>query len=324
MSAGHGAAWRRRERHLRAWHRHERMTPQRTTNKKTEREGVQGEKYFAPRRPKPPLGYELLLALDVPVLQMAEQPVDASALTFLEDLAVEYLELGRTASSGLGRAVAGGRSAEARAPPERSREEEEGGRSDFLALLVLAWCLGAARGVHGLVPVFYALLGFTVDEPEGLLCRDTETASVARAVRTWKPGLSTHPRYLARTCSVPVALEEHRKIGTSGSPLTFFFDSLYLAVTYSAFACGGLWTFLDDFQMDSVFSSCWFNTGYMFTSVYGSRLLKTVESPQLQSTKVVDISFAIPMVLATMETSQLRVDTVVDSPICRSHSSSLS
>ena len=27
--------------------------------------------------------------------------------------------------------------------------------------------------------------------PEGHLCRDTETASVARAVRTWKPGLST-------------------------------------------------------------------------------------------------------------------------------------
>ena len=26
------------------------------------------------------------------------------------------------------------------------------------------------------------------------------------AVRTWKPGLSTHSRYLARTCSVPVAL----------------------------------------------------------------------------------------------------------------------
>ena len=36
----------------------------------------------------------------------------------------------------------------------------------------------------------------------------------------------------------------------------------------------GLWTFLEDyFRMDSVFSSCWLNTGYMFTSVYGGRAL---------------------------------------------------
>ena len=64
------------------------------------REGVEGEECNAPRRPKPPLpgkrpaplvevaepqaslgqhsgiGYELVLALDVPVLQMAEHPVD--------------------------------------------------------------------------------------------------------------------------------------------------------------------------------------------------------------------------------------------------------
>ena len=46
--------------------------------------------------------------------------------------------------------------------------------------------------------------------PEGHLCRDTETASVARAVRTWKPGLSTSHWYLA-PCSVPVMPEEHRK-----------------------------------------------------------------------------------------------------------------
>ena len=32
--------------------------------------------------------------------------------------------------------------------------------------------------------------------PEGHFCRDTETASVARAVRTWKPGLSTSHWYL--------------------------------------------------------------------------------------------------------------------------------
>ena len=46
------------------------------------------------------IGYELVLALDVPVLQKAEQPVDASSLAFLEeaeanDLEVEYMELVR-------------------------------------------------------------------------------------------------------------------------------------------------------------------------------------------------------------------------------------
>ena len=48
---------------------------------------------------------------------------------------------------------------------------------------------------------------------EGHLCRDTETASVARAVRTWKPGLSTSHWYLA-PCSVLVMPEEHREFGS--------------------------------------------------------------------------------------------------------------
>ena len=46
------------------------------------------------------IGYELVLALDVPVLQLAEQRVDASSLAFLEEqeeksLEVEYMELVR-------------------------------------------------------------------------------------------------------------------------------------------------------------------------------------------------------------------------------------
>ena len=46
------------------------------------------------------IGYELVLALDVPVLQLAEQSVDASSLAFLEEaeeqaLEVEYMELVR-------------------------------------------------------------------------------------------------------------------------------------------------------------------------------------------------------------------------------------
>ena len=92
------------------------------------KEGVEGETNDAPRRPKPPLpgkrpapleevaepqaklgqhsgiGYELVLALDVPVLQMVEQPVDASALAFLEEeeakaLNAEYSMLAPTATS---------------------------------------------------------------------------------------------------------------------------------------------------------------------------------------------------------------------------------
>ena len=38
------------------------------------------------------IGYELVLALDVPVLQMVEQPVDASALAFLEEIEANKLE----------------------------------------------------------------------------------------------------------------------------------------------------------------------------------------------------------------------------------------
>ena len=40
--------------------------------------------------------------------------------------------------------------------------------------------------------------------PEGRLCRVSVTASVARAVRIWKSGLSTCHWYLAATCSVLV------------------------------------------------------------------------------------------------------------------------
>ena len=132
MSAGHGAAWRRRERQLRAWHRHERMTVamelatalhHSAQRVEAPREGVEGETNDALRRPKPPLpgkrpapleqaklgqhsgiGYELVLALDVPVLQMVEQPVDASALAFLEEeeakaLNAEFSMLARSATS---------------------------------------------------------------------------------------------------------------------------------------------------------------------------------------------------------------------------------
>ena len=111
-----GAAWRRRQRQLRAFHRHVQMavklelsTALHHSAQRVEapREEVELEKNVGPRAQKPPLqekrpapleevsepqaklgqhggiGHELVLALDVPVLQMVEQPVDASALAFL-------------------------------------------------------------------------------------------------------------------------------------------------------------------------------------------------------------------------------------------------
>ena len=94
------------------------------------------------------------------------------------------------------------------------------------------------------------------------------------AVRTWKPGLSTHPRYLARTSSVPVAPEEHRKIGISGRSLAYFYNPSYLAVTCSVFARGvqdyGL--FWEKTSRYAVFSASWFNSGYMSTSVLRRRV----------------------------------------------------
>ena len=77
----------------------------------------------------------------------------------------------------------------------------------------------------------------------------------ACAVRAWKPGLSTHSWHLARTSSVHVAPEEHRKIGIFGSRLAFFYDSSYLTV--NLFGSG-----------NAVFSASWSNNGYMFLPVY--------------------------------------------------------
>ena len=86
------------------------------------------------------------------------------------------------------------------------------------------------------------------------------------AVRTRKPGLSTHLRCLARTYLAPVAPEEHRKIGISGSQK---YDPSYLAVTCSVFARGaqdyGL--FWENTPGYAVFSASWFSSGYMLLPV---------------------------------------------------------
>ena len=132
--AARGAAWRRRQRRLRSMLRHERQTvamalaeslhhsAQRLEKAKA-REVEEQDQHAALRRQKAPppgmrpgvlqdplpqgrvgqhsgIGYEPVLALDVPVLQLAEQSVDASSLAFLEEaeeqaLEVEYMELVR-------------------------------------------------------------------------------------------------------------------------------------------------------------------------------------------------------------------------------------
>ena len=110
-----------------------------------------------------------------------------------------------------------------------------------------------------------------------------------------------------------------------------FYVSSYLAVTCSVFAFGvqdsGLFWVMTSGNVP-VFRACWFNTGYMSTSVYGGfwkifirfrpsyfsamlgstadscscvrlrrlsrfTLQKTVQSPQLQSIKVVDFFFMV-------------------------------
>ena len=88
--------------------------------------------------------------------------------------------------------------------------------------------------------------------PEGHLCRDTEFASVARAVRTWKPGLSTSHWYLAVTCSVLVLPAE---------------------------CCGGFfWEITSGFL--PVIGAIWFDSGYMCLSVYGDLGLAGCDAPR--------------------------------------------
>ena len=137
-------------------------------------------------------------------------------------------------------------------------------------LLRTAWCY---RG-YKFLPRSRRLFGTysTLFLREGGFC----------AVRTWKPGLSTHPRYLARTCLVPVAPEEHRKIGISGRSLAYFYDPSYLPVTCSVFARGvqdyGL--FWEKTSRYAGFSASWFNSGYMSTSVYVVVFLAGCDAPR--------------------------------------------
>ena len=126
---GTGGARRRRERLLRSMLRHERMSvamalaeslhhsarrPEKASARAREVEEQDQHEAFRRQKTPPPwmrpevlqdpapqgrvgqhsgIGYELVLALDVPVLQMVEQPVDASALAFLEEAEAKDLEV---------------------------------------------------------------------------------------------------------------------------------------------------------------------------------------------------------------------------------------
>ena len=77
------------------------------------------------------------------------------------------------------------------------------------------------------------------------------TKSAARAVRTWKPGLSTSHWYLAATCSMLVLPD----------------------------CCGGFfWELTSGFI--SVFRAIWFDNGYMCLSVYGGFGLACCDAPR--------------------------------------------
>ena len=96
-----------------------------------------------------------------------------------------------------------------------------------------------------------SILAASCPHGEGLLCFDTVTKSVARAVRTWIPGLSTSHWYLAATCSVLVLPD----------------------------CCGGFfWELTSGFI--SVFSAIWFDNRYMCLSVYGGLGFAGCDAPR--------------------------------------------
>ena len=103
----------------------------------------------------------------------------------------------------------------------------------------------------------------------------------ARAVRTWKPGLSTHTRYLACTCLVSLEPEENRKFWSFlGDDYAVFHDPVYLTVTCSEFARG-----VQDYGFFWELTSGWIPylallgwTVDTFTSSYGGFMVQTAEN----------------------------------------------
>ena len=135
----------------------------------------------------------------------------------------------------------------------------------------------AATCPHGCLQAHPRCLHLGRYGPEGHLCHDTETAFV----RTWKPGLSICHWYLAPTCSVPVTLEEHKKIWSFlGDDDADFCDLVSGSHLFGVRQWStGSWTFLgDDFWMFSVSSSCWCNTGFMLRQFTEAFWVSTAEN----------------------------------------------
>ena len=152
--------------------------------------------------------------------------------------------------------------------------------------------------------------------PERHLCRDTETASVARAVRTWKSGLSSIHWYLA-PCSVPVTPEEHRTIW---SFLGVHYAELFLwPLVSGSHLCGvfydplskSFWFFWKMTSCISVCSTPWFDSGYVLGVSFqrpGPEPQITVDSPQLQfiaGRRHLDMQRQIPMVQTVQQTTEI-------------------
>ena len=171
---------------------------------------MEGKQYDAARRPKPPLpgkrpapleevaepqamlgqysgiGCELVLALDVPVLQMVELGGGVH-----EAGPCRLPQVPRFA-----RADAGVRAAEARAPPEGSwekKKKEEEASSSLSSSSTGVWVL--PEEYTGSSPAStHCLVLHWIHDPWRLFGTNSTLflrEGGARAVRTWKPGLST-------------------------------------------------------------------------------------------------------------------------------------
>ena len=142
--------------------------------------------------------------------------------------------------------------------------------------------------------------------------------SLARAVRTLKPGLSTSHWYLA-SCSVPVTPEEHKKIWSFlGDDYAVFDDPLCLTVTCSEFAMG-----VQDYGFFWKLTSGWIPHSALLGWTVDTCLRQVTEAFMVQTAENCGVSAVavhdgrrrslrtaelISTVLATMQIPQLYVD----------------
>ena len=166
---------------------------------------------------------------------------------------------------------------------EEEEEEEEKTSSHSFSLSVSGCCLRSTWTRPRILRIawFYSGNMFMPRSWRPFWTNSTQLVREggARAVRTWKPGLSTSHWYLPPTCSVPVTPEEHVKVWSFlGDDNAELFLRLFVSGSHW---CGahlvarlkstGIWNFLgDDFGPVSALSAyVWFNSGYNSASVCG-------------------------------------------------------